>query len=67
MWFETTIDDPGEGQAEAALAAGAEMVIAAGGDGTVRVVCSELARTGCRSASFRSAPATCWRATWASR
>jgi diacylglycerol kinase family enzyme/membrane-associated phospholipid phosphatase len=46
LWYETTIDDPGEGQAEAALAAGAEMVIAAGGDGTVRVVCSELARTG---------------------
>ena len=46
LWFETTIDDPGEGQAEAALAAGAEMVIAAGGDGTVRIVCSELARTG---------------------
>jgi len=46
LWFETTIEDPGEGQAEAALAAGAEMVIAAGGDGTIRVVCSELARTG---------------------
>ena len=46
LWFETTIDDPGGGQSEAALAAGAEMVIAAGGDGTVRVVCSELARTG---------------------
>lgn len=46
VWFETTVDDPGEGQAEAALAAGVEMVLAAGGDGTVRVVCSELARTG---------------------
>jgi len=46
LWFETTIEDPGEGQTEAALAAGAEMVIAAGGDGTIRVVCSELARTG---------------------
>jgi diacylglycerol kinase family enzyme/membrane-associated phospholipid phosphatase len=46
LWFETTIDDPGEGQSEAALASGAEMVIAAGGDGTVRVVCAELARTG---------------------
>jgi diacylglycerol kinase family enzyme/membrane-associated phospholipid phosphatase len=46
LWFETTIDDPGEGQAEAALAAGCEHHLRAGGDGTVRVVCSELARTG---------------------
>jgi diacylglycerol kinase family enzyme/membrane-associated phospholipid phosphatase len=46
MWFETTLDDPGTSMAEEALAAGAEMVIAAGGDGTVRVVCTELARTG---------------------
>ena len=46
MWFETTLDDPGTSMAEDALAAGAEMVIAAGGDGTVRVVCTELARTG---------------------
>lgn len=46
IWFETRADDPGTGMAEAALTAGAEMVIAAGGDGTVRVVCTELARTG---------------------
>lgn len=46
IWFETTPDDPGTSMAEAALSAGAEMVIAAGGDGTVRVVCTELARTG---------------------
>jgi diacylglycerol kinase family enzyme/membrane-associated phospholipid phosphatase len=46
MWFETTPDDPGTSMTEDALAAGAEMVIAAGGDGTVRVVCTELARTG---------------------
>jgi diacylglycerol kinase family enzyme/membrane-associated phospholipid phosphatase len=46
IWFETTPEDPGTSMAEDALAAGAEMVIAAGGDGTVRVVCTELARTG---------------------
>ena len=46
IWFETTPEDPGTSMAEDALAAGAEMVIAAGGDGTVRVVCAELARTG---------------------
>ena len=45
-FFETTGDDPGVAMTEAALAAGTDMVVVAGGDGTVRVVCSELARTG---------------------
>ncbi len=45
-FYETTSDDPGVAMSEAALTAGTDMVIAAGGDGTVRVVCSELARTG---------------------
>ncbi|MDQ4008033.1 MAG: NAD(+)/NADH kinase [Actinomycetota bacterium] len=46
MWFETAVDDAGRQMAHAALTAGADVVIAAGGDGTVRVVASELARTG---------------------
>jgi YegS/Rv2252/BmrU family lipid kinase len=46
LWFETTIDDAGGSMARAAVAAGADVVIVAGGDGTVRVVCSEMAGTG---------------------
>ncbi len=43
--IETTADDPGFGQAKEALAAGVDVVLAAGGDGTVRAVADELAGT----------------------
>ncbi len=46
LWFETSIEDPGYGQALAALEAEVDLIIAAGGDGTVRAVCEEVARTG---------------------
>jgi len=46
LWFETTVDDAGASMARAAVAAGADIVVAAGGDGTVRLVCSEMAGTG---------------------
>jgi diacylglycerol kinase family enzyme/membrane-associated phospholipid phosphatase len=46
LWFETTVDDAGGSMARAAVAAGADVVVAAGGDGTVRVVCSEMAASG---------------------
>ncbi|BDV31940.1 diacylglycerol/lipid kinase family protein [Microbacterium terricola] len=42
-WWETSADDPGEGAAEAALAAGSDLLIVAGGDGTVRAVAAHLA------------------------
>lgn len=42
-WFETGEDDPGAGAAAAALEAGAEILFAAGGDGTVRAVAEHLA------------------------
>jgi diacylglycerol kinase family enzyme/membrane-associated phospholipid phosphatase len=46
VWFETTPEDAGHAMTRAALAAKADLVIAAGGDGTVRVVCAELASSG---------------------
>jgi diacylglycerol kinase family enzyme len=38
IWFETSLDDLGQGVTADALARGVDMVIVAGGDGTVRAV-----------------------------
>ena len=45
LWLETTVDDPGTGQTREALENGVDVVIAAGGDGTVRTVAEELRGT----------------------
>lgn len=43
--YETSVEDPGQQMARDAIRDGADVVIAAGGDGTVRFVAEELAGT----------------------
>ena len=45
IWLETTPDDPGRSMARRALEADVDLVMVAGGDGTVRAVSSQLAGT----------------------
>ncbi len=46
LWFETTAADPGHSMTARAVAEGVDLVLGAGGDGTIRVICSGLAGTG---------------------
>lgn len=45
-WWETTVEDTGYRMAHEAAVSGADLVLAIGGDGTIRAVCEELAGTG---------------------
>ena len=46
LWLETTPEETGEGLARAAVAGGADLVLASGGDGTITACVAGLAGTG---------------------
>jgi YegS/Rv2252/BmrU family lipid kinase len=46
LWYETTADDPGAGQAAQAVRDGADLVLACGGDGTVTACAEGVAGSG---------------------
>jgi YegS/Rv2252/BmrU family lipid kinase len=46
LWLETREDDAGNAMAKQAIENESDLVLVAGGDGTVRVVCAALAHTG---------------------
>jgi diacylglycerol kinase (ATP) len=43
LWLETSVDDPGRGMAQQAVAEQVDLVIGAGGDGTIRLIADGLA------------------------
>jgi diacylglycerol kinase (ATP) len=45
LWLETTSEDPGRAMTEQAVREKVDLVLGAGGDGTIRVICSGLAHT----------------------
>jgi diacylglycerol kinase (ATP) len=46
LWLETTEQDPGRAMTRKAVKEKVDLVLGAGGDGTIRVICSGLAGTG---------------------
>lgn len=42
LYFETSVEDPGQGATKKAIEAGADMIIVAGGDGTVRAAAESV-------------------------
>ena len=46
VWLETSEEDPGRGMVQRAMADRVDLVVCAGGDGTVRVVADGLAQSG---------------------
>ena len=64
LWLETSVEDPGRAMTKQAVAEQVDLVVGAGGDGTIRYVADGLAHSGIRWCWYRLAPATCWLGTW---
>ncbi len=56
LWFETSREDPGGAATERALAEGCSVVVAVGGDGTVRAVAERLGESGTPAADLGIVP-----------
>ncbi len=56
LWFETSEDDPGQGATSEALDRGCTIIVAAGGDGTVRTVAERLGGSGSSEADLGIVP-----------
>ena len=54
LWFATSAEDPGQEAARKAIEGGADLIITAGGDGTVRAVAEAVRGTGSRMALLPS-------------
>lgn len=46
LWLETNANDPGHQMAKTAIEEKVDLVLGAGGDGTIRVICEDLAHSG---------------------
>jgi diacylglycerol kinase family enzyme len=58
LWYETTVENPGQGQTRQAVEAGVEVVFVCGGDGTVMSALTAPVGADAAMAIPRPAPAT---------
>jgi hypothetical protein len=64
LWLETSVEDPGRAMTRQAVEEKVDLVLGAGGDGTIRYVADGWPTAGFRWGWYRLAPATCWLGTW---
>jgi len=67
LWLETSAEDPGRAMTQQAITEQADLVIAAGGDGTVRIVADGLAHSGIPMGLIPAGTGNLLARTWTSR